>query len=151
MASSITISPANAQDIPALCELLDMLFSQEAEFQADGAAQRRGLNEIIANPTVGRILVARSRTTVIGMVSLLFSISTALGGRVAWLEDMVIHPDWRNRDIGSALLSKALEQSRTEGLKRITLLTDGDNLAAQGFYRKHGFSASPMIPMRRLF
>jgi len=147
---SISVSAAKVQDIPALCRLLEILFFQEAEFHADIAIQRRGLNEIIANPTIGKILIARSNADIVGMVNLLFSISTALGGKVAWLEDMVIHPDWRNQGIGSELLETALEQCRREGLKRITLLTDADNQAAQRFYRKHGFSESSMLPMRCL-
>jgi len=36
------ISPATAADIPALARLLSELFSQEAEFAPDPAAQHRG-------------------------------------------------------------------------------------------------------------
>jgi len=144
------ISVATESDIPALSELLTLLFEQEAEFTANPELQQRGLRDIISNPAIGKILVARENTNTIGMVSLLFSVSTALGGRVAWLEDMIVQPDWRNRGIGSALLTQALAQSRTEGCRRITLLTDTDNETAQDFYRKHGFFSSAMLPMRHL-
>ena len=150
MDNQLTISTATVQDIPALCALLGILFCQEVEFEADIVAQRRGLSEIITNPQTGKILVARFDTNVVGMINLLFSVSTALGGKVAWLEDMIIHPNWRNRGIGSSLLETALEHCRAEGMKRITLLTDSDNLAAQRFYRQHGFSESKMLPMRCL-
>ena len=150
MTNTIKISTATEHDIPALTELLGLLFSQEAEFQADPAVQQRSLIELIANPALGTILVARRDGEAIAMVSLLFSISTALGGRVAWLEDMIVQPDWRGRGIGSTLLKHAVDHCRSEGLKRITLLTDGHNLAAQRFYQKHGFSCSAMMPMRCL-
>jgi hypothetical protein len=55
------ISLATASDIPALCELLSLLFSQEADFQPDEEAQRRGLAHILNNPDVGLILVARQK------------------------------------------------------------------------------------------
>lgn len=148
--SQITISTAAEQDIPALCGLLKLLFEQEAEFKADLNAQQRGLQAIISNPSLGEILLARSDETVVGMVNLLFSVSTALGGKVAWLEDMLVHPDWRNQGIGSQLLQQAITDCRKQGLLRITLLTDSDNAAAQRFYRKHGFNYSTMQAMRCL-
>lgn len=147
---NVTISTATSPDIPALSGLLALLFEQETEFVANPVVQQRGLREIIANPEIGRILVANADTQIAGMVSVLFSISTALGGRVAWLEDMIVHPDWRHQGIGSALLKRALDVCQTEGCQRITLLSDGDNLTAQRFYQKHGFSVSEMRPMRCL-
>lgn len=142
------ISIADEQDIPALCELLGILFAQEAEFETDPIMQRRGLQTIIANPNLGLILAAHLEGQPVGMVNLLFSVSTALGGQVAWLEDMVVHPEWRRYGVGSKLLQAAMAHCRNGGYKRITLLTDGDNLNAQRFYQKHGFIGSAMQPMR---
>lgn len=145
------IEIARAADIPALSALLTLLFSQEAEFRPDEAAQQRGLAAIIAEPSIGQILLARDDSgAVIGMVSLLLSISTALGARVALLEDMVVSPQARNSGLGSQLLQAAIVQARQLGCRRITLLTDLDNLAAQRFYARHGFSGSPMTPLRLL-
>ena len=142
------ITPAKASDIPALCELLGILFSQEADFNPDFNAQSRGLARIIGNPDVGLILVARRDAQVVGMVSLLYTISTALGARVALLEDMVISPGMRGSGVGSRLLEQAIQTARSSGCKRITLLTDHDNESAQRFYQRHGFTFSTMIPLR---
>ncbi len=148
MSNNITISAASEQDIPALCELLDLLFSQEAEFRPDSTTQQRGLREIIFNPSIGQILVAKSNEAPVGMVNLLFSASTALGTRVAWLEDLIVHPNWRMQGIGSKLLQTALDYCLSKNVQRITLLTDADNLAAQRFYRTQGFYYSSMVAMR---
>jgi GNAT superfamily N-acetyltransferase len=142
------IEPATVADIPALGELLAVLFAQEAEFAPDPPAQRRGLARIIGEPQLGTILVARERDAILGVVNLLFTVSTALGERVALLEDMVVAPAARGRGIGSALLRHAIAHARAQGCKRITLLTDGTNEAAQRFYARHGFTASGMVPMR---
>jgi len=125
------------------------LFSQEAEFEVDGHTQQTGLQAIISNPELGIILLARHKDKVVGMVSLLFSISTALGGRVAMLEDMVVLPEQRGLGMGSALLTAAIKTARDNGCLRITLLTDSDNAIAQGFYEKQGFVRSAMLAFRR--
>lgn len=143
-----TFERASAEDIPALSQLLSTLFSQEAEFKPDDAAQRQGLAAIIANPALGAILVARDGADILAMVNLLFTMSTALGARVALLEDMVAAPGVRGTGIGSALLSHALEFAAAQGIKRITLLTDQDNHVAQRFYARHGFARSSMVPLR---
>lgn len=142
------ITTAREADIPQLCELLTLLFTQEADFVPDMEAQRRGLGLIVAQPEIGEILVARAAGRIIGMVSLLYTVSTALGGRVALLEDMVVRPEARGLGLGAALLEQAIALARCEGCLRITLLTDGDNEAAQRFYRRRGFARSAMVPMR---
>lgn len=142
------IEQATPADIPALSGLLSLLFSQEEEFAPDTQAQSRGLARIIGQPEVGAVLLARRAGEVIGMVNLLFTISTALGERVALLEDMVVLPHERGAGVGTALLAEAISFARAHGCKRITLLTDGSNEEAQRFYARQGFVASGMVPMR---
>ncbi|MCW5626474.1 MAG: GNAT family N-acetyltransferase [Burkholderiales bacterium] len=144
----MVIDAATASDIPALSELLGILFTQESDFQPDVEAQHRGLAAIIDRPDLGQILVAREAGQAIGMVNLLFTISTALGDRVAWLEDMVVAPRVRASGVGSQLLQRAIDLARSRGCRRITLLTDATNQSAQRFYRRHGFQGSAMIPLR---
>jgi GNAT superfamily N-acetyltransferase len=142
------INPATPNDIPVLCELLTALFTQEAEFLADNVAQTRGLACIIDHPEIGCVLVGRRQGQVLGMVNLLYTVSTALGGRVALLEDMVVAESVRGQGIGSQLLAAAIKYAKHQGCKRITLLTDQNNQSAQRFYAKHGFTLSAMMPLR---
>ena len=143
------VKPATLQDIPRLCGLLDLLFEQEAEFQPDHERQAAGLAAIINDPQTGQILVLWEEDRIIGMVNLLFTVSTALGGRVAILEDMVVDASCRGGGAGSSLLQAAIESARRAGCLRITLLTDTSNRLAQTFYARHGFVLSDMVPMRR--
>ena len=101
---TVEIRPATGADIAALGALLAWLFAQEADFTPDAAKQERGLRLILEQSAVGQIYCAEAGEVVVGMVSLLFTVSTAEGGQAAWLEDMVVHPDWRGRGIGSRLL-----------------------------------------------
>jgi len=142
------INQADLTDIPQLCILLDVLFSQEAEFKPNHELQARGLSKILNNEEIGVILVARDSDKVIGMVSILYTVSTALGERVGILEDFVVLPECRGKGVGSELISYALNFSKQKGCKRITLLTDDDNEDAHRFYLRFGFSRSPMVPFR---
>lgn len=92
---SVRIEAATLDDIPQLCELLAVLFTQEAEFRPDAARQAAGLRQIVERPEAGQILLLREGAGVMAMVNLLYTISTARGGRVAILEDMVVRPGRR--------------------------------------------------------
>ncbi len=139
---------AETKDIPDLCRLLSYLFEQEAEFSADSGVQEKGLRLIIDDPRTGDILIMRKNGQTIGMVNLLYTVSTALGGKAALLEDMVVSPEHRNGGAGGRLLRAAADYATKQGCLRITLLTDAVNEEAQRFYERHGFSVSPMLPMR---
>lgn len=145
----IVIDDATPADLPALCDLLSLLFAQEADFTPDRAKQERGLRLILDDPRVGAILVARDGAQVVGMVNLLFTVSTAEGGRVMVLEDMIVRPDHRGQGVGLQLIEAAIARATATGCARITLLTDEDNNQAQWFYGRAGFRRSAMIPMRR--
>ncbi|HSZ73017.1 MAG TPA: GNAT family N-acetyltransferase [Cytophagaceae bacterium] len=144
----VSIQSATREDIPALSELLTILFTQEADFTPDNEKQRSGLGKIIDQPETGHVLVLRESDTVIGMISLLYMVSTALGGRVAVLEDFILVPAQRGKGLGTSLLNAAIAFAKENSCLRITLLTDLDNDQAISFYLRNGFTKSAMTPMR---
>jgi GNAT superfamily N-acetyltransferase len=151
MPDNLLIEPATIDDLPQLADLLYDLFSHEADFVPNRENQLRGLRLILEQPNRGRIFVLRNGTRMIGMINLLITISTAEGGFVLLLEDLVIHCDHRGQGYGSRLLEHALEYARSKNFLRITLLTDRMENRARGFYERHGFRQSGMVPMRYYF
>jgi len=139
---------ATHSDIPRLCELLAILFTQESEFSPNPTLQAQALRAILDAPETGTILVLREADGIVGMVSLLYTVSTFLGGRVALLEDMVVEPAQRGKGRGGEIVQGAIEHARKAGCRRITLLTDGHNMAARKFYETVGFQQSFMQPYR---
>lgn len=150
MTEDLPIEPATLDDLPALAELLYDLFSQEQDFQPNRDKQMRGLRLILEQPSRGRIFVLRGSGKIIGMINLLITISTAEGGFVLLLEDLVVHRDHRGQGFGSALLRHAIDFAREKNFLRITLLTDQPDLRLKSFYLHHGFVESGMVPMRML-
>ena len=146
--AGLELGAATKGDLPQLVDLLGVLFALEADFTPDAAKQKRALEAIFADPRVGRIYVAREAGRVVGMVTTLYTISTAEGGKAAWLEDMVVLPECRGRGIGAALVEHAVVSARDEGCLRLTLLSDEDNALAHAVYAAEGFQFSGMRPMR---
>jgi GNAT superfamily N-acetyltransferase len=145
---TVRVREARSADVVVMVDLLGYLFKQERDFSPAAAKQRRALEILLAQPAMGRLFVLTRGSKILGMVSLLFTISTAEGGKVAWLEDLVVRPDHRGKGLGTRLLRAAIDWARREGLTRITLLTDTDNARARQLYARHGFTASAMQPLR---
>ena len=148
--SDVVIEPAIAEDLDELSSLLGELFSEESDFRPNKDKQLRGLRLIFEQPNRGRVFVLRCDRSIVGMINLLFTISTAEGGFVLLLEDLVVHREYRGHGYGSMLLDYAVEFAKQKNFLRITLLTDRPELRSQSFFRKHGFYESPMLPMRLL-
>jgi GNAT superfamily N-acetyltransferase len=151
MPDQLLIEPATLDDLPQLADLLCDLFSHEADFIPNKEKQMRGLRLILEQPNRGRIFVLRGGERIIGMINLLITISTAEGGFVLILEDLVVHSDHRGQGYGGRLLEHALGYARSKDFLRITLLTDKLEESARSFYERHGFRQSGMVPMRYYF
>jgi len=144
------VETATIEDLQPLTELVMELLANSGDFTADRAVQERGLRLILEQPNRGRIFVVRNKERIFGMVNLLFTISTARGGFVILMEDVVIHHDHRGQGYGSMLLKHVVDFAAQKDFRRITLLTDKISSDSQAFFVKHGFEYSNMIPMRRI-
>jgi GNAT superfamily N-acetyltransferase len=148
--AKVAIEPATEHDLDELSGLLGELFSTESDFRPNKSKQLRGLRLIFEQPNRGRVFVLRHDNVIVGMINLLFTISTAEGGFVVLLEDLVVHEQYRGKGYGSMLLGHAVEFAKQKNFLRITLLTDRPELRSQELFRRHGFVESSMIPMRLL-
>jgi len=146
------VREATTDDVDSICRLLMLLFEQEAEFVPDYERQTAGVTAILRAPEIGRFVILEdTQGEVVGAVSLLFVPSTALGGKAALVEDLIIRPDQRGKGLGSLLMAETVALARVFGCLRLTVLTDTDNLRAQALYHKYGFRRSGMLPMRLVF
>ncbi len=149
--NGLRVEMATIDDLPALTELVMDLFAMSSgDFTPDREVQERGLRLILEQPSRGRIAVLRNDDQIFGMVNMLFTISTARGGFVMLMEDVVIHPHHRGQGYGSMLLDHVSDFAKQKEFLRITLLTDKISAESQEFFRNRGFEYSNMIPMRKL-
>jgi GNAT superfamily N-acetyltransferase len=143
------IAPATTADLPALADLLAELFALESDFVPDRAKQLAGLHLILDNPALGRLFVLRVDGRAAGMANALITVSTAEGGRVLLLEDVIVAREYRGSGLGRRLVEHVLAWAAGQGMRRVTLLADRDNRAALDFYARLGFQPSAMQVLRK--
>ena len=140
---------AGSADLDAMADLLGELFTLEADFTPDRAKQLAALRWILDHPAHGRLFVLRDGDKVVGMANALISISTAEGGPVLILEDVILAANHRGGGHGRQLVEHVLGWAANEGMSRVTLLADKDNRAALDFYRRLGFEESALVVRRK--
>lgn len=146
---NIAIDFATAEDLPQLADLLAELFALESDFAPERDKQLRGLQLILDNPALGRLFVLRIDGAVAGMANALITVSTAEGGKVLLLEDVIVSRAHRGGGYGRRLVAHVLDWARGQGMTRVTLLADRDNHPALAFYRTLGFELSNMNVLRK--
>jgi GNAT superfamily N-acetyltransferase len=150
MTTDFTIRSAQQSDLAKMVELLQQLFSIEEDFYVDPGKQRSGLELLLKSENAQIFVVDRANEKTIAMVSLQLAISTAEGGVVGWVEDVVVAAPFRGCGIGKHLLEHIWQWARTRNIKRLQLVADRTNKAALDFYKKHDWSETNLQVFRLL-
>jgi len=132
--------------------LLKALFSIEADFEINPDKQSRGLKLLLNNDSAC-VLVAESNDDkkILGMCSLQTFISTAEGGPVGLLEDLIVDTEFRYQGIATKLLTEIFLWANRQGLSRIQLLADKNNIAALAFYEQQHWQSTQLICLKKSF
>ncbi|MET0027866.1 MAG: GNAT family N-acetyltransferase [Candidatus Thiodiazotropha sp.] len=138
MLEAYTIRAAQASDLEDMVRLLSQLFALERDFDIDPKRQRAGLEQLLASD-IAQIFVASLQDRVVAMVTVQRVISTAEGGPVAWVEDLVVDASCRGQGIGRSLLGHLQDWCAASNISRLQLVADRDNHAALDFYRRQGW------------
>ena len=120
MSSSIEIRPWEPEDRDRVQELL-WLLNSDAELRADDAPA----------------YVAVTGGEVVGMVTL--CVFRTLTGSKAYLDHLVVVPEWRRRGVGRALVTYAIARARAAGASRIDLTAGDSKQAGRALYQLVGF------------
>ncbi len=135
-----------------MSELLSALFTIESDFTSNREKQVQGLRALVADlPGKTLVLVAINNGTVIGMATIQTLISTAEGGRVGLIEDVIVGKEHRRRGVGTLLIAGIVDWSKKVRLKRLQLLADLDNQPALDFYSSQRWISTRLTCMRKMF
>ncbi|WP_075365583.1 GNAT family N-acetyltransferase [Desulfosporosinus metallidurans] len=143
------IRRANYPDISCMIRLLRILFSIETDFEVDESTQQSGLEMMLCNYTERCIMVAELNQQIVGMCTAQILVSTAEGGMVALIEDLVVEDAYRGQGIGKALLLSIESWAIARGVRRLQLLADRNNTLALDFYKKMNWKHTQLICLHK--
>jgi GNAT superfamily N-acetyltransferase len=150
MVMDIIIRSARQGDISRMAVLLGELFSIEEDFAPDPEKQKSGISSLVGDPSgKSMVFVAEHAGVAVGMATVQTLISTAEGGRVGMVEDVIVDRSHRGRGIGMRLLDAVAKWSRQNGLTRLQLLADRENLPAVEFYVRQRWNATQLVCFRK--
>jgi GNAT superfamily N-acetyltransferase len=101
--------------------------------------------ELIDDRDAGAIVVARARSQVVGVLAVSWQLAMHVPGRYALIQDLWVHPAWRNNAIGADLITGLVEIARERGVLRVEVGLPRESFAGidatARFYRDQGFDA----------
>ena len=143
------IRRANYPDISSMIKLLRILFSLERDFEANKLTQQSGLEMMLCDGTDRCIMVAELNQQIVGMCSAQILVSTAEGGIVALVEDLVVEEAYRGGGIGKELLLSVESWAIARGVKRLQLLADRNNTSALDFYNTMNWKGTQLVCLQK--
>jgi ribosomal protein S18 acetylase RimI-like enzyme len=132
-----SIVPAASDDLATLLDLISRQLDEHGIRRPDRL--RVAIGEALSRPELGFFLLARVGGRVAGVAYVSFSWGLEHGGRSAWLEELYVVPEGRNRGVGSRLLDAALRRARDAGCAALDLEVEHSHRRAENLYRRAGF------------
>jgi len=131
--------------MPTVLDLIEIGFQSELDPQ--GWKMLRQMRQVARSGTLSRAVYGAGRTAtgfvwveagdVVANLSLRHAQPHSQRGRM--VGNVVVHPDWRGRGIGRALMERGLRAAREEGARWIGLEVRADNEVACRLYESFGF------------
>ncbi len=147
---SVVIQNVELNQIDAAVRLFEAQL-REHEVEAGVAGLRGVIQEVIANPHFGFVLLATINGQPVGVAYAAALLSLEHEGIIGWLEELYVRPENRNAGVGSHLLKAVLHRARELGWKGIELELMAGHERAAAIYARHDFQSLSRSRFCRLF
>jgi PhnO protein len=142
--TEIVCREAAADDLDAVASLLGHL----------GYAMRpdemKDIYLLLLSDPQSRILLALNESQAVGLIHLCTHPALRLNGYHVWIEELVVHPEFRSRGIGKELLDAAARYAQMRNAVLIEVQTSNKRESLRrGFYAKNGFVQAQSTLYRR--
>ena len=128
----MTVMPADSVGIPTITEVFNQAFSDYyVEVSFSPGSLQDYLHRNLLEPR--RSLLAEDSGRLVGVLL------CGDDGEITWNAGMGVHPRWRRRGHGAALLDRWTSEARARGCHRAVLEVIAHNLPARYLYRSRGF------------
>jgi GNAT superfamily N-acetyltransferase len=136
----VILRDASTDDLDLLVALMREMQSDDpwsCEFTDQGA--REAAQNLVRNPSLGRIWMICLDQDVVGYIVLSFDYSLEYGGRCGWVDEFFIRKEHRGRGMGSEALQLFADKARELGARTVHLGVRRGNPAIK-LYRRAGFT-----------
>jgi ribosomal protein S18 acetylase RimI-like enzyme len=141
---------ATPKDIPRLIELMSEFYA-EAGYTLDRERATEGFTKLQADDRLGAAWLIHADKEDAGYVVLTKCFSMEFGGTVAFVDDFFIRAACRRTGLGAKALTELREYCAGNGICAMFVEVGPENAAAQGLYRRSGFTESNrqllMVPL----
>jgi len=120
--------------LATLVALAEELIPGEADAETRSSVLRQSLKELDYE-----LLVADADGKIIGFIDRWIISDFVHGGKLAYIQNLYVSPNYRRKGIGSRLLQETVKRAKDKGVIEIHVSTEFDNKGAIEFYRKQGF------------
>jgi ribosomal protein S18 acetylase RimI-like enzyme len=139
-ASALRIRPATEEDAErihsGIRRIAEHLGEEDKITSTVEDIRRHGFGE---EPAF-KVLIAEMDGAFAGLCLYFKSFSTWRGTAGAYIQDIVVEPQFRGAGIGKALLWATARSVKEQGGRYLRLSVDADNPGAQAFYRSNGLT-----------
>ncbi len=136
---------ATEMDAPGVAAALSELLVELSGGGPPLAELEEAARELAGDRRMGALLVADGggEDGIVGVLAASWQHAIHVPGRYATIQDLWVHPEWRSRAIGAALVDAFCELAREEGAARIEVGLPRESFerigATEAFYRVNGF------------
>jgi ribosomal protein S18 acetylase RimI-like enzyme len=126
---------ARREDQAILVDLLGQLFAGAEDTRASDAVWADAIPELLQSDRL-RVLVVEDEQGVVGLISFSFNQALRYAGEYCQIEELIVDPRGRGKNLGALLVRNAIEAARERGCLEIGLYAREETRA---FYEKQGF------------
>jgi GNAT superfamily N-acetyltransferase len=143
--SSWRVRGAVAADVAAIATAVAQLLLELGGTPPEPEAMRATTLALLGDRDAGAVLVADADGALVGVLAASWQTAIHTAGRYGLIQDLWVHPSWRSKAIGAALVQAMVELARRQRVGRVEvgLPREGfDGLeATEAFYARNGFTA----------
>jgi GNAT superfamily N-acetyltransferase len=146
------VRSATHEDIPAVVEAVQELLRELGGTPPSTPAMQAAAQTLLDSPHAGALLVMESdgladpedHRAIVGVLGVSWQTAIHIPGRYALIQDLWVHPLWRGRAIGRALLAALFERARELHIARVEVGLPPERFAGlaatEAFYLGNGFA-----------
>ena len=126
-------------ELKSLLSLYKYLIPDDLQLEIDNSVEKHW-NDILSDPNIFYIVVEEDGRIVSSCTLAVIKNLTRSAKPYGLIENVVTHPNYRNKGYGTAVLKKAVEICREKGCYKVMLMTSSKDESIFRFYENAGFN-----------